>query len=131
MENGSGEHQYNIPGTKIVHHDPAKKLTVYHALTPKSLTILGSGMKLCTSHMGSKPGEKGTNKNHDLFLNRGNTFIAHHGNKRTQIFIAHHQHYDDEYAGAHKEESFVKEHPEVHKILTKIPHPKPEMIDKE
>lgn len=88
IEDGSGETAYDIPGTDVVHHDPEKKLTVYHMKTPKSCYILGSGTSLCTN-------TKNKSFAHD-YLRKGNLFMIHHGDKRHQTFFTKDKESNDE-----------------------------------
>lgn len=88
VENGNGAVPIDIPDTKIIHHDPAKKVTIYHALSPKACYTLGSGTHSCTSTQRREFAHG--------YLRKGNLFVIHHGKERYQHYIAHAENRFDE-----------------------------------
>lgn len=95
---GFSDPPLDIPGAKIVHHDPAAKLTVYHLQKPEACYKFGTSAKWCTNtpkrefaHKYLKAGNlfgimKGTNryqyhhikKNHQVELRDENNHTPHH-----------------------------------------------------
>lgn len=81
IEDGSGETPLNVPGAEIIHHDPEKKMTVYHTKTPNALSTLCSGLGHCVSNKKSFwPGR---------YIANGNVFVAHIKKERITAFIPH------------------------------------------
>ena len=79
---GSGGTPLDIPGTKVVHHDPENKITVYHNLTPESLYITGSQTAHCTNTR-QKAFAHG-------YLHSGNMFTIHQSKRRYQFYDLKH-----------------------------------------
>jgi hypothetical protein len=81
IEDGSGDTPLNVPGAEVIHHDPEKKMTVYHAKTPNALATLCSGLGHCVSNK----------KSHwpAAYIGNGNVFVAHVHKERITAFMPH------------------------------------------
>jgi len=82
IKKSDGSVPIDIPGTKVLHHDPENNITIYHAHTPEAVCKLSSGLGRCTS------GKHGIETS-KVYLNKGNMFFVHDKRSRLQVHIRH------------------------------------------
>lgn len=80
IEKGYSDKPIVHSGIDVIHHDPERKVTIYHAKTPEACKKLSTGLGACTSGSTGLGWSK-------TFMQKGNMMFVHHKSKRYIVNI--------------------------------------------